>query len=222
MNDSDRNPAWTDTGGPSGGPEGISGPAPAVDPEMPDPDPPSPVGEEPHEPEEQPGVAGVLDGELHPLDTRFISAERISSWIGSGVVALLTFVGLILNWIFEWSPEWLRWPISGAWFLFACFLALLAHKMPVWEYRHCRYRVSLLGIEIRRGIFWKKVTSVPLSRVQHTDVSQGPLQRHYGIATLTVHTAGTEEASVELAGLSHEDALLVRDFLIRGEDDPHV
>ena len=128
---------------------------------------------------------------------------------------MILFVGFVLCWVLEWTPEWTRWPLAGVWVFCTLGLAILAHKLPVWDYRHCRYRVSLLGIEIRRGIFWKKVTSVPLSRVQHTDVSQGPLQRHFGIATLTVHTAGTEQASVELSGLSHEDALQVRDFLIR-------
>ena len=56
--------------------------------------------------------------------------------------------------------------------------------------------------------------NVPRSRIQHTDVSQGPVQRRYGIATLRVHTAGTENASVELGGLEHGVARLVREFLL--------
>jgi membrane protein YdbS with pleckstrin-like domain len=52
--------------------------------------------------------------------------------------------------------------------------------------------------------------------VQHTDVSQGPLQRRYGLATLTVHTAGTENAQVQLPGLPHDVALSIRDHLLPG------
>ena len=50
--------------------------------------------------------------------------------------------------------------------------------------------------------------------MQHTDVSQGPLERRFGLATLVVHTAGTAHASVELPGLQHAVAIEVRDFLV--------
>jgi membrane protein YdbS with pleckstrin-like domain len=34
------------------------------------------------------------------------------------------------------------------------------------------------------------------------------------LASLIIHTAGTQNASVSLGGLSHDDALRVRDHLI--------
>ena len=57
--------------------------------------------------------------------------------------------------------------------------------------------------------------AVPWARVQHADVSQGPIQRMYGVGTLTIHTAGTSNSSVNLAGLSHELAISLRDKIIR-------
>ena len=89
---------------------------------------------------------------------------------------------------------------------------------PAWRYRHTRYRVDYLGLTIRRGVYWHSVTSVPKSRVQHIDVLQGPVQRRFALATLVVHTAGTHSASVSLSGLSHADALPLRDFLIDRDD----
>ena len=44
---------------------------------------------------------------------------------------------------------------------------------------------------------------VPRSRVQHTDVSQGPVERRFGLGTLVIYTAGTDYARVDLAGLDH-------------------
>ena len=52
------------------------------------------------------------------------------------------------------------------------------------QYRHASYRVDPQGIEIARGVIWRSIIHVPVSRVQHTDVSQGPLQRRYGLGTL--------------------------------------
>ena len=61
---------------------------------------------------------------------------------------------------------------------------------------------------------------MPRSRVQHTDVAQGPIQRRFGLATLTVHTAGSDAAQVHLNGLEYQDALVIRDYLILRENKP--
>jgi membrane protein YdbS with pleckstrin-like domain len=60
---------------------------------------------------------------------------------------------------------------------------------------------------------------VPSSRVQHTDVAQGPVERAFDLATLVVYTAGTQHASVTLNGLKNETALAIRDYLIDRDDD---
>ena len=63
---------------------------------------------------------------------------------------------------------------------------------------------------------------MPLARVQHTDVSQGPFQRQFELGTVTVHTAGTQNASVALSGLTHSVALQLRDQLIAQRDSKDV
>lgn len=94
-------------------------------------------------------------------------------------------------------------------------LVVFAHFAPAWRYTHTAYRVDVHGIEIRRGRLWERTISVPRSRVQHTDVAQGPLERRYGIATLVLYTAGTEHSAVSLPGLPHGAALAIRDELLR-------
>ena len=58
----------------------------------------------------------------------------------------------------------------------------------------------------RAASIWRSITHVPRSRVQHTDVSQGPLERRYGLGTLIVYTAGTDHARVSLPGLAWDTA----------------
>jgi membrane protein YdbS with pleckstrin-like domain len=94
------------------------------------------------------------------------------------------------------------------------FAAAWAWFWPPVRYRHTSYSVDDQGIMIRSGVVWRKVVSVPRSRVQHTDVSQGPIERGLDLATLIIHTAGTQNASIELGGLSKEIAFAVRDYLI--------
>ena len=87
-----------------------------------------------------------------------------------------------------------------------------------WRYQHLEHArtsfvISAAGCEIRRGVLWRRIITVPLSRIQHTDVTQGPLQRAYGLATLTLYTAGTEHAKIDLHGLAFETAMAIRQYL---------
>jgi membrane protein YdbS with pleckstrin-like domain len=63
------------------------------------------------------------------------------------------------------------------------------------------------------GVLTKTHTIVPLSRVQHLDVAQGPVERANGVARLVVHTAGTAHATVVLPGISRTTAEALRDTI---------
>lgn len=84
-------------------------------------------------------------------------------------------------------------------------------------YQHASYRFDHSGLEIRRGVWWRHGIRVPRSRVQHTDISQGPLERRFGLARLVIHTAGTAHSRIELAGLSHPHARALRDHLLAAD-----
>ncbi len=93
------------------------------------------------------------------------------------------------------------------WLVLALLAAWHAYRWPPRAYRHTSYRIDEQGIEIRKGVYWRVVINVPRSRVQHIDVSQGPIERRYGLGTLVIYTAGTDHAKVELDGLEHGRAL---------------
>ena len=112
--------------------------------------------------------------------------------------------------------------LLGAWLVASLALTALLLWWPAVSYRHTFYEVAEAGIRIRRGVVWRTASSVPRSRVQHTDVSQGPVQRAFGLATLVIYTAGTHNASISLGGLSRETALAIRDHLIVGGHDDAV
>lgn len=120
------------------------------------------------------------------------------------------------------SSRW-RAPVFGVvWLIVVGVTIWHAEAWPAREFAHTRYRLDEDGLEIARGVWWRSITHVPRSRVQHTDVSQGPLERRYGLGTLVVHTAGTDHARVSLGGLSWETALALRDELRQDRSDDHV
>lgn len=88
---------------------------------------------------------------------------------------------------------------------------LLVLVLPERRYRAWSYQVTDDELHVQNGIWLKTLTMVPFGRVQHIDVSQGPIERRYGVGTLTLHTAGTRASAVVLPGLEMADAERMRD-----------
>lgn len=80
-------------------------------------------------------------------------------------------------------------------------------------YDRLRYRLTERLLQVVRGWLFHVDTIVPLVRVQHIDVTRGPVEKIFGVATLVVHTAGTHNSVVTLPGLSPERAAEIRDII---------
>jgi membrane protein YdbS with pleckstrin-like domain len=89
-------------------------------------------------------------------------------------------------------------------------LALII-RVPTTRYNARGYQISADRLRVVRGLLFRSDTVVPFGRVQHIDVHQGPLERFFGIATLTLHTAGNHNASVSLPGLGEPLAREMRE-----------
>lgn len=159
----------------------------------------------------------IADGLEHQLDPRIITVQRIVGWIFTGFAAGASLIFVLILWLANDWPWWALPPLLLVWSVAIGALAWQTQRWPAIAYRFAFYRVDELGIEIRRGVYWREVVNVPRSRVQHTDVSQGPLERKYGLATLVIFTAGTEHARVSLEGLEHSTALEIRQHLLPAE-----
>ena len=162
----------------------------------------------------------ISDGFLQ-LDPRNIQVSKIAGMIFSGIFTLACLIGLlVLGAFIGFDVFWLS--IASIAMGLVALSWISAFLWPAVEHRHASWRLDAEGFEIRRGVFWRHRITIPLGRVQHADVSQGPLQRMYEIGTLTVHTAGTSNASVVLEGLAHSNALQLRDLIVRQRKDQHV
>ena len=91
--------------------------------------------------------------------------------------------------------------------------AFLVVRVPLRRYAARGYMMGEDRLRVVRGILFRSDTIVPFGRVQHIDVDQGPLERAYGLATLTLHTAGKHNASVTLPGLAEGDARAMRETI---------
>lgn len=84
---------------------------------------------------------------------------------------------------------------------------------PQRIYRHLRYRLGGRLLQVLRGWMFHSDTIVPFVRVQHMDVTRGPLDKLFGTATLVMHTAGTHNSIVTVPGLAPERAEEIREII---------
>ncbi|WP_052208578.1 PH domain-containing protein [Croceibacterium mercuriale] len=86
-------------------------------------------------------------------------------------------------------------------------------RLPLRRWRARGYVYGADALRVVRGLWWRRDITVPFGRVQHLDVTQGPLERLFGLGTLVLHTAGNHNSSVALPGLAHPQALAMRDTI---------
>jgi membrane protein YdbS with pleckstrin-like domain len=164
----------------------------------------------------------IADGIEKPLDRRVIALDRTIGMVVTALLALPSFVFVVLVAAVGASggralPVLASLALLGGWAAAVVALGTFTYRWPAVVYRHASYRVDAQGIEIRRGVYWRRILNIPRSRVQHTDVSQGPVERKYGLGTLVIYTAGTDHARVALSGLDYATAVRIRQHLLPGE-----
>lgn len=144
-----------------------------------------------------------MDEPLTPLHPNHVKEMRVQ--------ALLTAIPFVIGAVVLETADLL---FPGA-FLVPVVLAFafIAIKVPLRRYHARGYVMGPDRLRVARGLLFRSDTVVPFGRVQHIDVDQGPLERAFGLARLTVHTAGSHNASVTLPGLGHETALEMRETI---------
>ena len=80
-------------------------------------------------------------------------------------------------------------------------------------YHRLRYGLTERLLQVVRGWLFHTDTIVPFVRVQHLDVTRGPLDKMFGTATLIIHTAGTRNSIVTVPGLAPARAAEIRDII---------
>ena len=105
-----------------------------------------------------------------------------------------------------------RWWISGViWALMAVFVAIrlvLAGRV----YRSWGYVEREDDLYITHGVLFRSLVAVPYGRMQLVEVASGPLERAFGLATVTLKTASAD-TNASIPGLAPEEAARLRDRL---------
>jgi membrane protein YdbS with pleckstrin-like domain len=144
---------------------------------------------------------------LHPNS---LTVGRLSGALTTAMLGVVAFFGLIVMTLSRGLPVRVLLVLASGATLVIVLSAVGAWVVPERRFRYTRYRLDELGLLIRRGRFFHTEVAVLRSRIQHTDVRQGPVERAFGLGTLVVYTAGTSHAEIDLAGISWDEATRLR------------
>lgn len=153
------------------------------------------------------GATAILeadDGALTPLHPNHVKLLRVQAAI---MAVPFTIAALVLEAAVDLLPTG---AIIAPVLLIAAWAIL---RVPLRRHAARGYDMGADRLRVVRGLWFRSDTVVPFGRVQHIDIDQGALERAYGLATLTVHTAGTHNASVSLPGLAEPDAAAMREAI---------
>lgn len=148
---------------------------------------------------------------FRPLEADYLKLLQLSLLVFMVIVLLAVMVSFFL---LEMSIAILL-GLLVLWFLL--FICLWFYNRS-W-YQRYSYSLQQSEILIARGVFWRQLIGVPYNRIQHLDVTNGPLERKLKLSKLIIHTAGTRDASVILHGLSIDYANQLRAELSKTVSD---
>ena len=143
-----------------------------------------------------------------PVSRSLITVELINRAIWSVVVLAALAAGWLMTG--HWS-----WPAAMAAVLILVIWRSLVTVRAVKAWGYAERDNDLL---VRHGLLVRRLSIVPYARMQFVDVTAGPLERAFHLATVQLHTAAAA-TDARIPGLPPMEASRLRDRLTAlGED----
>lgn len=143
---------------------------------------------------------------FQPVSTGLMKARLVinAMWLAPPLIGAIIVAILVTPWL------WLPAAVLG---IIAVWIGWLVPR----QVRAMGYAERDEDFLIRKGILFRHLTVVPYGRMQYVDVEDGPIARHFRIATVQLHTASAA-TDATVPGLPRQEASRLRDRLTeRGE-----
>ena len=150
-------------------------------------------------------VPRLSDDAFVGVDPRYLRVKLL----GIAVAAVAVILGGAAA-AYRFEP----WPTIA---MMAALLAVLVATagFAVLEMRRLAYQLRDHDVSLRRGVVTHRTETVPFSRVQHVNLTRGPIERVLGLASLEVTSAGP---NISIPGLAVSDAERVKQIVVERSD----
>lgn len=127
-----------------------------------------------------------------------------------GRVIFFFITGIILTiWSLFGGLTWYYWLLPWA----VLLIGLLVLDIKGFAIKG--YAIRSKDISYKSGLIFFTQSSIPFNRIQHCEISQGPLGRLFDLASVRVYTAGGGSSDMVIQGLHKERAQKLRDYITK-------
>ena len=138
----------------------------------------------------------------HPVSDRLVVIEELQVLVTLAIaLGGCLAAGLLI-------AGWVGWTAAAL----AIALAALRAVLIVRSVRAWGYAERAEDLLVRHGLLVRRLSIVPYARMQFVDVTAGPVERAFGLATVTLHTAAAA-SDARIPGLPGAEAARLRDQL---------
>jgi len=142
--------------------------------------------------------------EWQRLSPRYLSLLRLTSLLGPPI--LLGIAAILIGFLTDrWWPGAILMGLAVV--IVVLRLVLVQRAVRAWGYVERED-----DLYITRGVLSRTLVAVPYGRMQLVEVASGPLERAFGVATVTLKTASPATGAV-IPGLEPAEAARLRDRL---------
>lgn len=145
-------------------------------------------------------------------DNAFVAVDRRYLRVRLAGIAMTALVVTIVAVI---SSAWIEvWVSTG---LGVIALAVLAGSaaFAAAEVRRLAYQLREHDVSLRSGVITHRTETLPFSRVQHVNLTRGPIERAVGLASLEVTSAGP---NISIPGLLLVEAERIKQLVSEHSD----
>lgn len=131
------------------------------------------------------------------------SPRAVSLWAVNAALAwVVPVIAQIVWFVLDGTPRWPHLLVAALTLLLAGFHIVV---VPRWRFAVHRWEISDTAVYTRTGWFTQERRIAPITRMQTVDTERGPLDRLFGLCTVTVTTASAAGA-VKITALDNETA----------------
>ncbi len=153
---------------------------------------------------------------FQPLEPAYLMVERITVLITLSVILI---AGVSMAIMFNSSMDTML--VIAASVVFLLFAALLFFSTEL-SFRYSGYALREKDIIYRNGWIVRKERIVMLNRIQHVSVQSGPLERKFGLSSVSLYTAGASDADFTIRGIKIETAQQIKEWVSKKLNDDSI
>ena len=148
----------------------------------------------------------ILEVEFKYINRKYLKVILINiTFVYSSLLAAVFFIEYENILGLEEVTFWLFLLITIL-FIYTIFIKIIGFKRR-------KFLVREKDISYKKGVFYKKITTVPFNRIQHVEIDQGPISRFFNLASLSVFTAGDSSDDLKVNGLLKDEAQQIKEYI---------